>query len=223
MVKRKRSYVPKSRKRTKRRSSSRYKITTLIPKTKMVSLKYSGSFTLADGDGSAGHLIRCNGMNDPDYTGVGHQPMGFDNWMAFYHHYEVFSSKITFWIEAPGAGVSSGTYATLRIDSDTASPDETLDASMERVGTVVRYLHPPQGGGRVMVKKSFNANSIFGKNQRGNSVMKGSPTTDPAEASFFRLRLVNSKIGVASLYTHTVVFTITYLALLTERKDIAQS
>lgn len=32
-------------------------------------------------------------MFDPDITGVGHQPLGFDQWSAFYNKYTVYGSK----------------------------------------------------------------------------------------------------------------------------------
>jgi len=230
MGKRKRNapYIRTTRKRKRtRRSSRRYSITTLVPKTKMVSLKYSGTFTLGDGTGSLAHYINCNSMFDPDHTGIGHQPLGFDQWMTFYHHYEVYSSKITFWIETlPSIGSSSshGTYATLRLDSDTNVIATGIESSIERADTKVVYVPSSSGGsGRRSISHSFNANSIFGKNNRGNAAMKGTHTTNPGESTFFVLKLFNSAQSLESEFEHRVVFRMTFLAKLTERKDIAQS
>ena len=230
MAKRKRSaptYNVK-KKRRRRTHKSRYKITTLIPKTKMVQLKYCGSFVLGDAMSNAGHLISAIGMYDPDYTGIGHQPLGFDQWMHFYHHYEVLSSKATFWIESAGTGTSDGTYAVLRLDSDiTDAPFDPilsteLESAVERPSTVVRHLKSSTAGGRVSISKSYSQAATFGRSARGNTTMKGTIAGNPTENMYYRLKLTNTIMGT-SLQQHTVLFTVTYTAQLTERKDIAQS
>lgn len=38
-------------------------------------------------------IFSCNGIYDPDISGTGHQPTGFDEFMAFYDHYRVISAK----------------------------------------------------------------------------------------------------------------------------------
>ncbi len=223
--KRKRITPHASRKR-KRKSRTRVVpgISTLIPKTKMVRLKYVGSFVLDDAHLSSGHLVSCNGMFDPDITGTGHQPMGFDEWMIFYQHYEVRKSKVTFWIDNGTAVETKGTYAVLRLDSDTAADGvNTLEHFMEQPSTVTRFLNPSNGGGRTTVSKSWNLTSQFGKHQLGNTVMKGSVFANPGEQTYYRLKLVNSILSTDSSVSHTVMFQVTYTALLSERKDMAQS
>jgi len=37
--------------------------------------------------------FRLNGLFDPDFSLGGHQPMGFDEWSAFYGRYRVKSAK----------------------------------------------------------------------------------------------------------------------------------
>ncbi len=41
------------------------------------------------------HYFRANDVYDPDATGTGHQPIGFDQAMLFWEQFAVFSSKIT--------------------------------------------------------------------------------------------------------------------------------
>lgn len=40
------------------------------------------------------HNFSANGLYDPDISGVGHQPMGFDQMIALFNHYTVTMSKI---------------------------------------------------------------------------------------------------------------------------------
>lgn len=44
---------------------------------------------------AATHVWAANGLYDPDVTGVGHQPSGFDQIMAMFTKYTVHSAKIT--------------------------------------------------------------------------------------------------------------------------------
>ncbi len=41
------------------------------------------------------HYFRANDVYDPDATGTGHQPVGFDQAMLFWEQFAVFSSKIS--------------------------------------------------------------------------------------------------------------------------------
>ncbi len=59
-------------------------------------LYYDSRFEMT---GAAGilqvHFFRANDVYDPDATGVGHQPIGFDQAMLFWEQFAVFGSKIT--------------------------------------------------------------------------------------------------------------------------------
>lgn len=62
----------------------------------MVRLRYVQEVQLDAGTGTySQNLFRCNSLFDPDYTGVGHQPKGFDEWAGVYNHYTVMKSTIT--------------------------------------------------------------------------------------------------------------------------------
>lgn len=43
---------------------------------------------------AANYVFSANGCYDPNVTGIGHQPSGFDQLMTFFDHYTVISSKI---------------------------------------------------------------------------------------------------------------------------------
>lgn len=44
---------------------------------------------------AASHVYSANSLFDPDRTGVGHQPRGFDQYIAMYENYTVTSATIT--------------------------------------------------------------------------------------------------------------------------------
>lgn len=68
-----------------------------FPEKKTVTLKYSDYMTVDPGAGSGAatnYFFRALGCYDPDETGTGHQPMGFDEWSQIYQAYRVISSRI---------------------------------------------------------------------------------------------------------------------------------
>jgi len=69
---------------------------TVVPFTNTTTLKYSESFVNINppvGSTNA-YIFRANDLYDPNLTGVGHQPTGFDQMMALYQKFVVIASKI---------------------------------------------------------------------------------------------------------------------------------
>jgi len=79
-----------------------------------VNLKYAESFQLTSTYGAtAAHDFRTNSAFDPNQSGVGHQPLGFDQWSGFYNHYIVLRSamQVTFTSAAANTtGIIVGVY-----------------------------------------------------------------------------------------------------------------
>ena len=53
-----------------------------------------GTYTQADIPGTALQSIRAGSLFDPDRTGVGHQPLFFDEMALIYHQYRVLGAKM---------------------------------------------------------------------------------------------------------------------------------
>jgi len=59
-------------------------------------LYYDSRFEMTQASGLLTvHYFRANDVYDPDSSGVGHQPIGFDQAMLFWEQFAVFSSKIS--------------------------------------------------------------------------------------------------------------------------------
>lgn len=66
-----------------------------IPGEIRVKLRYTDHTTHTHTSGTSQlWYFRGNSVFDPDYTYTGHQPMGFDQFKAFFEYYRVISSKI---------------------------------------------------------------------------------------------------------------------------------
>lgn len=90
-----------SRRRSVRGRSNRFSRRTLVrsgfPTKLTVKLAYHDTISLdadAGPDGFKTYVFRANSCYDPDFTGTGHQPMMFDQYMQIYDHYQVKWSSI---------------------------------------------------------------------------------------------------------------------------------
>ncbi len=70
-----------------------------FPPTKTVVLRYSDVYPLVEAAAGAGQVqqFRCSDAYDPDYSGVGHQPMYFDQLCAGNGPYLVFACPRSVW------------------------------------------------------------------------------------------------------------------------------
>ncbi len=65
-------------------------------------------------------LVRLNSLYDPDLSGVGSQPVGFDQWSAFYNRYRVISTNVQIRVENRLSASESLTLVAF--PTDTTSP-----------------------------------------------------------------------------------------------------
>lgn len=100
---------------------------TPFPNVKIVRHKYCDVVTMAGAlAGSPQYYqFRCNSMYDPDYTGVGHQPMFRDEMAAQYKSYTVLKSyiRITF-----AAAETVPQTIQLWVDDDDSLPSSANNA-----------------------------------------------------------------------------------------------
>lgn len=68
----------------------------LFPYATKRMLRYAdtGSFTTGVSAANS-YVFACNGLYDPNITGSGHQPAGFDQMMLFYDHFIVTKARLT--------------------------------------------------------------------------------------------------------------------------------
>jgi len=128
---------------------------------KYVRLKYSDifSFSLATITGT-NQLMNLNSLFDPDRTGVGHQPYGYDQLSALYNRYRVLKTswKITFHAEATGFYIvvvpTNGTLATaITNQASYSTACEVPPAVVKAQGT---------GANSVIVRGSIALNDLNG-------------------------------------------------------------
>ena len=91
----------------------------LLRTSQSVTLRYGTDISINPGIGGlpAFHAFSATSLRDPDQTGVGHQPRGFDQLMALYTHYIVDEVCIEVWFQ--GTGNTCMGFVQLRDDATT--------------------------------------------------------------------------------------------------------
>ncbi len=212
-----------------RRPVQRRKVMSIplgVPSEKWVRLRYVQEIQIDPGvAGIASHYFRANSLFDPDLTGVGHQPMNFDELGSPYQHYTVYGSKITATAVTSGAVEQVGGYMGIFLDDNgtfsftTASQviESNFKASAWRAG--VANITQPQGVPKLHL--GFGTKKFFSVNDIENSLYRAQINANPTEDANFCV-WVGSIFGNNPAST-TVLVEIEYLAKLSERAFVAQS
>lgn len=122
------------------------------PNRIFAKLKYAGkgyTSTISGGVTTAGQTFRLNSLNDPDFTGVGIQPYGYDNILGLgYNRYLVRAVKVK--VIPMATGPSATTLAMQMISlvpvtNVTTLPLTWAEAAMRGMPTMTQTLLPSSG------------------------------------------------------------------------------
>lgn len=104
----------------------------LCPQSIVVRLSYSDQYAITSGV-LFDKIMAGNSCYDPDYSGTGHQPMGFDQWMAFYFQFRVLASsiKVTTINTSSTATVSLNCVLLASNDPTSAASDQAMEEQPE--------------------------------------------------------------------------------------------
>lgn len=213
---------------------SPWRLPIAFPQSFTARLRYVSIQTFNPSVGSYAHnVFSANGCYDPDVTGVGHQPLGFDQWMTFYDHYTVVKSSCH--VSAQNTSSASGVYPgvwgiTLSDNSSGIAALGSLDHVLEsRMAGTDRSAPYGYAGGNSdgqtkpnQITRYFDTQKFFRVNDVvGKADYRGSASTNPNEQAYwdvwFYSILVNDPGPVS------FVVTIDYIVKFTEPKPLAQS
>jgi len=205
-------------------------ITTLVkapwmpvfPPTITKRMRYSESFT---GSCTAGaitstQMFRANDLFDPNLTGTGHQPMGFDQLMLWYNHAFVVWSKITCVFKNTAATIPT---VCIRMDADSGALTD-YDRIKEFGGCVTETLE---------VKGSYGANKSLSLTadicklqgvKRSNitscTALSCTAAASPAEVSYYHVTMWDTTAASGSMQVDVVI---EYIAQFCEPRDLNSS
>lgn len=197
--------------------------TTPLAHRQKATLKYQTVVSLNPAAfGIAQYSFSANGLFDPDISGVGHQPRGFDQLMLLYDHYTCIctSFQATFFNGDSNNAIVCGLGV-----ADQATTYTTLNNGMESPDFVYAICGPRLSGSDVRtLRRSINPNRWLGSGTAvlSNDQLRGSAAANPAEQAFFNI-LVSPMDEATDVTAATVQVLINYTVIFTEPKNPGQS
>lgn len=192
---------------------------TGFPKQLKILQRYVDNTRIVTGLGALGTFqFSCNGLFDPNITGVGHQPMYFDQLGAIYNHYTVLQSKITIQVVNTSAETAIvGVY----IEDDTTLTPASSTAMCEQPSAAYRQLNSNLGSNIVTISKTWSATQAFGPGTMANDNLQGTIAANPTEQQYFTLFLQD--IQTAAVVSANFLVTLEYVAVWDELKNLISS
>lgn len=165
------------------------------------------------------HFFSANGLYDPNVTGGGHQPLGFDQIMPLYDHYTVIASKIT--VTAYNDDSTVKQVIGVRLADQNSAPYTDLANLMENGGGKYVWLNSKGGNGdMVTFSMGCSPKRFFGKSLNDDTY-KGGIGANPADQVFFHVWAAPySSTDSAAI---NVNVRIDYIALFSEPKQLQSS
>lgn len=127
----------------------------------------------------------ANSLYDPNTTGAGHQPMGFDQIAPLYNRYIVTGCKLTATFESR-SGSSNATAMcgiTTHETSGFSGASSPVSLLIEQAKTNYTYLGVSNSGAsvrtltrRISMRKEFAVKDLFGNLEEYGALTSGSPT-----------------------------------------------
>lgn len=196
-----------------------------MPNKFATKLRYQENATINPATGVPGvHIVSANGCYDPNITGTGHQPRGFDELMTLYDHYTVIGAKIvaTFVLREGIPHDSMNVGIALK----DATGIETANGYLEGRNVRSKVLRGTDGPGTscnsVTLSLKASTRKFLGRTKPlSDPELKGTVSGNPTEQSYFHLFAQSIQVGDASPLD--VTYRIDYLVVLTEPKQPGQS
>lgn len=163
------------------------------PMLRTACFKYTQHVQLAPGDTIATrYVFRANSCFDPDQTGTGHQPFGWDQYTPFWNRYCVVKSMITVTWSVYGdtdsgfPAIQVGTF----LDDDAVGP--VLGRTAEESGRGKFTIMTTSAGGPAVLYRNmklwFNAKNYFSvSDPLDNEALTASTSANPNQEAYFIL------------------------------------
>lgn len=204
------------------RTIIRMPMAPLFPaRSKVMMLPYYAAFQVSSGAVAAGNYVfSLNGLYDPDVTGTGSQPMGFDQMMVFYEHYTVLRAKVVAVVRNQSTSLYTDAALSVRADNVVQTDIKTI---METGNSILVKLTTANGQGSLKEVEIECDIAVFGgiDDLLDNSEVRGTAAANPTEQTFLHVSCWNSEtVGTVNIW---VELRIQYYAVFTEARVISTS
>jgi hypothetical protein len=172
----------------------------IVPDTLQVSLPFEDHLTLASettANLATVNTYRLTSVYDPDYTGAGHQPLGFDQYAALYSKYIVLGARWIVEYYHTGSTVNLVAAAKPSVSASAPSSAETL-CELPQGGAA---LMPQTGGPVTRIRGAYSARRWFGTDPYTNDDIRVAVSDNP-----FTNVYLHAGIGTITSHTAATVY-----------------
>lgn len=167
------------------------------------------------------YQFRANSIFDPNYTGIGHQPMGHDRFNTLYRTYEVLGSRIRAQVckDQFENGVGTDQVIIGLECDDTTGFDASVTEQLENQRTYYKILSNGRSGRTpISISKGFSYRKMVCGDMSKRSDNKSAFGTNPTQSFYFHF-LYSALHPTGTPGTMSVMFTIDYIVLLSDVND----
>jgi len=192
----------------------------VLPRSLIRVLPYTNTIALTSGNSGATsastQVFRLNSLFDPDLSGTGHQPYGFDQLSQWYNSYLVTNAKITITFTTLGSTSDLVCLWSFRA-SNTASAtigNVALENAMERPNVGAMLLSPSGNSRTVQISVNVQPWLVEGitRQQYVDSLSSYKATISANPSLSPTIELATGSPSGASAVTSTVIFHVLYTA-----------
>jgi hypothetical protein len=185
-------------------------------------MRYCSYVDMAGTSGALGtQIVGAGDLHDPDKTGVGHQPLGYDNWSAFYSNYVVAASTLT--VEAAQSSTTGAVVGVYLSQANGITGTSWVELAEQGAG-VHQMLNVGAGCPNVKyrmrydAKKRFNLKDILDNEDRLGAAFGTSPS---GSAMYFVIYA--QAHDESTTVPVQIKYTIDYDVIVSEPKELVQS
>jgi len=196
-----------------------------FPVTMRTKLRYNDIYTLNAVSGFAKYIYSGNSAFDPDYTGIGHQCLYWDQISAIYAKYVVLASKITFKGNVD-TGSNQGIIATVTAYYQNTFSDSIagLQESIESpFNTYKMFINAPVK--QEVMTLGYRSYELLGVSERElieNPDFWASTSSDPPYEWFYKLAFANTD-GAVTAFGVSMTVSIEYDVMFGQFAEVAPS
>lgn len=185
-----------------------------FPEKKFCRLRYVETINMTPGT-TLPYAFSTNSCFDPNHTGGGHQPYGFDQWAVIYNHYKVYASVMT--LRATNFNAAqSGTIFGIKVD-DNAGTTLNINSLMEQKDSIYDVIVAQYSPKLLRKKWSLRKTMDWTRDE-----VQAQVASSPVDQEYFNIYAGPADPG-AQPGVVTFQVQIDYYVLFTELKDFANS
>lgn len=191
-----------------------------FPKRMVMTHRYSEAGSMTSSTTLGRYSFHVNSMFDPNHSGVGHQPLYFDQMAVLYNLYTVIGAKCVFKV-FPLTSVANSVLVAGYINDNTAAAAASNWNTIAEQSQAKRTIMIPLTGKPATITLKWSGRKAWGKGFLQNPQLSADTGNDPAEKQYFDFYTIAADGSTATTVRWEVM--ITYIAVWRELREVSES